>query len=233
MVTTLIWWSRPTKARRLFQTSPMVYLRITGSGWMMLLHPVVLPVTTTRKWALPHAGAWEAVKRHFREQDVDVQSDPFTVMAIGDMSGDVFGNGMLLSRKIKLVAAFNHMHIFLDPDPDMAASFRERQRLFRMGRSSWEDYKETLISKGGGVYSRQAKKIKLTKEVREMLGTTETAMQPLELIRAILRMQVDLFWNGGIGTYVKASTESHADVGDRSNDNVRVDADELQCKVVG
>jgi len=186
-----------------------------------------------KKMGITARGAWEAVKRHFRERGLDTQSDPFTVAGIGDMSGDVFGNGMLLSRKIRMVAAFNHMHIFLDPDPDIAASYRERQRLFRMGRSSWTDYGEELISKGGGVFSRQAKQIKLSPEVRTMLGTLETSMQPLDLIRSILSMDVDLLWNGGIGTYVKASTESHAEVGDRSNDSVRVNANQLRCKVVG
>ena len=186
-----------------------------------------------KKMGITARGAWEAVKRHFRERGLDVQSEPFTVVGIGDMSGDVFGNGMLLSRKIKLLAAFNHMHIFLDPDPDIAASYRERQRLFRMGRSSWTDYSDELISKGGGVYSRQAKQIKLSQEVRTLLGTIETSMQPLELIRSILALDVDLLWNGGIGTYVKASTESHTDVGDRGNDNVRVNANQLRCKVVG
>jgi len=186
-----------------------------------------------KKMGITARGAWEAVKRHFRERDLDIQSDPFTVAGIGDMSGDVFGNGMLLSRKIKLVAAFNHLHIFLDPDPDIAASFRERQRLFRMGRSDWTDYSEELISKGGGVFSRQAKQIKLSPEVRALLGTVETSMRPLELIRSILAMDVDLLWNGGIGTYVKASTESHTEVGDRGNDNVRVNANQLRCKVVG
>ena len=186
-----------------------------------------------KKMGITARGAWEAVKRHFREQGVDVQSDPFTVAGIGDMSGDVFGNGMLLSKKIKLVAAFNHMHIFLDPDPDMAASFRERQRLFRMGRSNWADYREELISKGGGVFSRQAKQIRLSPEARRLLGVEDTTMQPLDVIRTILRMEVDLLWNGGIGTYVKASTESDADVGDRSNDAVRVNANALRCKVVG
>jgi glutamate dehydrogenase len=186
-----------------------------------------------KKMGITARGGWEAVKRHFREQGVDIQKEPFTVAAIGDMSGDVFGNGMLLSRKTQLVAAFNHMHIFIDPNPDIAASYRERQRLFRTGRSSWEDYREKVISKGGGIYSRQAKKIRLSPEARRMLGTTETTMQPLELIRAILRMEVDLLWNGGIGTYVKASRESHTDVGDRSNDFVRVNANELRCKVVG
>jgi glutamate dehydrogenase len=186
-----------------------------------------------KKMGITARGAWEAVKRHFRERGLDVQSDPFTVAGIGDMSGDVFGNGMLLSRKIKLVAAFNHLHIFLDPDPDMAASFRERQRLFRMGRSGWMDYREKLISKGGGVFSRQAKQIKLSSEIRAMLGTAETSMRPLDLIRSILTMEVDLLWNGGIGTYVKASTESHVDAGDRANDSVRVNGNQLRCKVIG
>jgi len=185
-----------------------------------------------KKMGITARGAWEAVKRHFHEQGLDVQKDPFTVAGIGDMSGDVFGNGMLLSKKIKLVAAFNHMHIFIDPDPDMAASYRERLRLFNLGRSSWSDYREELISKGGGVFSRQAKQIKLSPEARRLLGTTEVSMRPLDLIRTILRIDVDLLWNGGIGTYVKASTESHADVGDRSNDSVRVNANELRCKVV-
>jgi glutamate dehydrogenase len=178
-------------------------------------------------------GAWEAVKRHFREFGVNVQKEPFTVVGIGDMSGDVFGNGLLLSKKIRLVAAFNHMHIFLDPDPDMSTSFRERKRLFKKSRSSWTDYDDSTISKGGGIHSRQAKTIRLSREVRELLGTGERSMQPDQLIRTILRMHVDLLWNGGIGTYVKASNESDADVGDRNNDNVRVDANELHCKVVG
>ncbi len=185
-----------------------------------------------KKMAITARGAWEAVKRHFREQGLNTQKDPITVIGIGDMSGDVFGNGMLLSRKIRLLAAFNHLHIFLDPDPDMATSYQERKRLFRKPRSGWDDYSEALISKGGGVYSRQAKTIKLSNEVRTMLGTDQSSMQPDELIRSILRMPVDLFWNGGIGTYVKASAESHSDVGDRSNDNLRVNASLLRCKVV-
>jgi glutamate dehydrogenase len=186
-----------------------------------------------KKMGITARGAWEAVRRHFREQGLNVQTDPFTVVGIGDMGGDVFGNGMLLSNKIKLVAAFNHEHIFLDPDPDMEASFKERQRLFRLPRSSWQDYDEKLISRGGGVFSRQAKQIRLAPEARRMLDTRQTTMEPLELIRAILLMPVDLLWNGGIGTYVKASNESHADVGDRSNDNLRVNANQLRCKVIG
>ena len=186
-----------------------------------------------KKMGITARGAWEAVKRHFRERGLDVQSEPFTVAGIGDMSGDVFGNGMLLSRKIKLVAAFNHQHILLDPDPDLAASFGERQRLFRLQRSSWADYRDELISKGGGVFSREAKQIKLSPEVRAMLDTVETSVQPNELVRLILHMNADLLWNGGIGTYVKASTESNTDVGDRGNDNVRINANQLRCKVVG
>ena len=186
-----------------------------------------------KKMGITARGAWEAVKRHFREQGLNTQKDPFTVAGIGDMSGDVFGNGMLLSRKIKLVAAFNHLHIFIDPDPDIAASFRERNRLFKKGRLGWGDYNESLISKGGGVFSRQAKTIRINSEARKLLGIDETSLQPNELVRAILRMKVDLLWNGGIGTYVKASSEGHTDVGDRSNDGVRVDANELNCRVVG
>ncbi|HNP37046.1 MAG TPA: NAD-glutamate dehydrogenase [Woeseiaceae bacterium] len=186
-----------------------------------------------KKMGITARGAWEAVKRHFREQGINTQKETFTVAGIGDMSGDVFGNGMLLSPKIKLVAAFNHMHIFLDPDPDPAASFRERKRLFKKSRSGWDDYNEILISKGGGVFSRKAKVIRLSREVRKLLDTDETSLQPDELIRLVLKMQVDLLWNGGIGTYVKANSESHTDVGDRSNDNVRVNASNLRCRVIG
>jgi glutamate dehydrogenase len=178
-------------------------------------------------------GAWEAVKRHFREFGVNTQKDPFTVAGIGDMGGDVFGNGMLLSRKIKLVAAFNHLHIFLDPDPDMSASFKERKRLFKTAQSGWNNYDESTISKGGGVFSRQAKTIRLSAEVRKMLDTTERSMQPDQLVREILLMEVDLLWNGGIGTYVKSSSEGHSDVGDRANDRVRISANQLRCKVIG
>ncbi len=186
-----------------------------------------------KKMGITARGAWEAVKRHFREIGLNTQKDPFTVAGIGDMAGDVFGNGMLLSRKIKLVAAFNHRNIFLDPDPDMAGSYRERQRLFKTPRTSWDDYDDSVISKGGGVYSRQAKTIRLSNEVRKLLDIDAISLKPDELISAILKMPVDLLWNGGIGTYVKASHEGQADAGDRSNDAVRVDADELRCKVVG
>ena len=186
-----------------------------------------------KKMGITAKGAWEAVKRHFHEQGLNTQTDPFTVAGIGDMSGDVFGNGMLLSKTIKLVAAFNHRRIFLDPTPDLASSYKERQRLFRKKGSTWDDYDESLISKGGGVFSRQAKTIRLSNETRKLLDIEDTSLKPDELVNAILKMPVDLLWNGGIGTYVKASSEGHSDVGDRSNDAVRVDADELRCKVIG
>jgi glutamate dehydrogenase len=180
-------------------------------------------------------GAWESVKYHFRTLGVDVQSQDFTVVGVGDMSGDVFGNGMLLSEHIRLVAAFDHRHIFVDPSPDPATSFRERQRMFALPRSSWADYDASVVSKGGGVHSRKAKKIPITPQVREALGIdpATTSMTPPELIHAILCAPVDLLWNGGIGTYVKASAETHLDVGDRANDAVRADATELRCRVVG
>jgi glutamate dehydrogenase len=178
-------------------------------------------------------GAWESVKRHFRELGTDIQAQDFTVVGIGDMSGDVFGNGMLLSPHIKLIAAFNHMHVFLDPDPDPEASFKERRRLFEQPRSAWSDYNEDVISKGGGVYSRSAKAISISPEAREALGIDADELAPSDLIRAILRAPVDLLWNGGIGTYVKAADETHADAGDKANDSVRIDGSELRCRVVG
>ncbi|GAA4865754.1 NAD-glutamate dehydrogenase [Saccharopolyspora rosea] len=180
-------------------------------------------------------GAWESVRRHFRELDVDTQSQDFTVIGIGDMGGDVFGNGMLLSEHIKLVAAFNHMHVFIDPDPDPAVSYAERKRLFERPRSTWDDYDRTKISAGGGVWSRSLKSIPLNPQIRQALGIDESVAQlsPAELIKAILLAPVDLLWNGGIGTYVKASTETHADVGDKANDAVRVNGADLRAKVVG
>ena len=186
-----------------------------------------------KKMAITARGAWEAVKRHFRELSVDVQSEPITVAAIGDMSGDVFGNGMLQSKFLKLQAAFNHQHIFLDPEPDPAKGYAERQRLFDLPRSSWLDYDEKLLSAGGGIYSRDAKSIQLHPKARAMLDLEESVITPPDLIKAILRMRVDLLWNGGIGTYVKAASESHIDAGDRANDSVRVDGCELRCQVVG
>ena len=186
-----------------------------------------------KKMGITARGAWEAVKRHFREMGKNIQEEEFTVAGIGDMAGDVFGNGMLLSPKIRLLAAFNHRNIFLDPEPDVDASFKERQRLFTTPRTGWEDYEESLISKGGGVYSRQAKTIRISNEVRKMLDIDASSLKPDELIKAILKMPVDLLWNGGIGTYAKASHEGHADAGDRSNDAVRVNANQLRCKVIG
>jgi glutamate dehydrogenase len=178
-------------------------------------------------------GAWESVKRHFRELGVDTQTQPFTVVGIGDMSGDVFGNGMLLSEQIRLVAAFDHRHVFLDPDPDPAASYAERQRLFELPRSSWDDYDKSLISEGGGVFARTLKSIPLSPQVQRALGVSDDAMTPAELMRAILLAPVDLLWNGGIGTYVKAASESNGEVGDKANDAIRVNGTGLRCRVVG
>ncbi len=180
-------------------------------------------------------GAWESVRRHFREMGVDCQSEDFTCVGIGDMSGDVFGNGMLLSEHIRLVAAFDHRDIFLDPDPDAATSYAERRRLFDLPRSSWQDYDRDLISEGGGVWSRRSKSIPVSPQVRQALGLADdvSSMTPPELMRAILTAEVDLLWNGGIGTYVKAETETDADVGDKSNDAIRVNGADLRCRSVG
>jgi len=178
-------------------------------------------------------GAWEAVKRHFRELGHDTQTTPFNVIGVGDMSGDVFGNGMLLSEKIRLVAAFDHRDIFIDPEPDIARSFLERKRLFETPRTSWRDYDVSLISTGGGVFSRSAKSVALTPQIKAVTGLTADKVTPYELMKAILRMPADLLWFGGIGTYIKASTETQADAGDRSNDAIRVDAGEVRARVVG
>jgi glutamate dehydrogenase len=180
-------------------------------------------------------GAWESVKRHFREMDVDTQTTDFTVVGVGDMSGDVFGNGMLLSEHIRLVAAFDHRHLFVDPDPDAATSFAERRRLFELPRSSWADYDSSLVSEGGGIFARSLKSVPVSPQMVTALGLPEgtTAMTPAELIHAILLAPVDLLWNGGIGTYVKASSEDHRSVGDRANDAIRVDGAQLRVKVVG
>jgi glutamate dehydrogenase len=178
-------------------------------------------------------GAWEAVKRHFRELGTDIQTTPFTCVGVGDMSGDVFGNGMLLSPQTKLVAAFDHRHIFVDPDPDPATSLAERRRLFEKPRSSWADYDKSLLSKGGAVYERSAKSIELSPEARARLGLDSERMTPAELMRGILKAPVDLLWFGGIGTFVKGSTETNAEVGDRANDAVRIDGRDIRAKVVG
>jgi len=185
-----------------------------------------------KKMAITARGAWECVKRHFREIGVDIQNQDFSVAGVGDMAGDVFGNGMLQSRHIRLIAAFNHQHIFIDPQPDAARSFKERERLFKLPRSSWEDYASAAISKGGGIFPRSAKSLTLSREVQVLLELPQQTT-PNEVVKAILKLHVDLFWNGGIGTYVKAGGESNMDVGDRSNDAVRIDARELNCKVVG
>jgi glutamate dehydrogenase len=186
-----------------------------------------------KKMGITARGAWEAVKRHFRELGLDTQTQPFTVVGIGDMSGDVFGNGMLLSPQIRLIAAFDHRHLFLDPNPDPAPSYAERQRLFALPRSSWSDYDRALISTGGGIWSRSAKAIPLSPEVRSWLGTAAIQLPPHELIKIILQAPVDLLYNGGIGTYVKASSESHQEANDRGNDVLRVDASQLQARVIG
>ncbi len=186
-----------------------------------------------KKMGITARGAWECVKRHFRELGVDTQTQDFTAVGIGDMSGDVFGNGMLQSPHIKLIAAFNHLHIFIDPTPDPARSFAERQRLFALPRSSWEDYDRKVMSKGGGIYARASKSIRISREAQLALGVTRDTFTPAELIRAILSAPVDLLWNGGIGTYVKSSEETNAEIGDRTNDPLRVDGQDLRAKVVG
>jgi glutamate dehydrogenase len=186
-----------------------------------------------KKMGITAKGAWESVKRHFREIGRNIQEQEFSVAGVGDMSGDVFGNGMLLSRKIRLLAAFDHRHIFLDPNPDPEASFGERERMFALPRSSWADYNVALISKGGGIFARSAKSIKLSDEVRKALDIGAATLTPQELMKAILKAPVDLLWNGGIGTYVKASVQSHQEVGDRANDGIRVNGKELRCLVIG
>jgi glutamate dehydrogenase len=188
-----------------------------------------------KKEGITARGAWECVKRHFREMGKDIQAEPFTVAGIGDMSGDVFGNGMLLSRQIRLVAAFDHRHVFLDPDPDPATSYAERERMFRLPRSSWDDYDRSLLSPGGMIVPRASKEVRLTPEVRAALGLPDEveSVDGEGLIRAVLRAPVELLWNGGIGTYVKHADETHAEAGDTTNDPVRVSADELRCRVVG
>ncbi|HAT7073213.1 TPA: NAD-glutamate dehydrogenase [Legionella pneumophila] len=186
-----------------------------------------------KKMGITARGAWESVKRHFRELDINIQQQDFTVVAIGDMSGDVFGNGLLYSKHIRLLAAFDHRHIFLDPDPDPLKSYEERLRLFNLPTSSWEDYNLQLISKGGGVYKRSSKSIPISPQVKKALAIDANALTPNELIRALLKAPVDLLFNGGIGTYVKATTESHADVGDKTNEFCRINGAELHCKVVG
>lgn len=178
-------------------------------------------------------GAWESVKRHFRHLGRDIQKQTFTVVGIGDMSGDVFGNGMLLSDKIQLTAAFNHLHIFVDPTPDATKTFAERQRLFKLPRSSWDDFDKEIISEGGGVFSRQEKSIKITPQMQQTFAIDAQELSPTQLINCLLKAPVDLLWNGGIGTYVKANSETHAMVGDKANDSLRINGGDLRCRVVG
>ncbi len=186
-----------------------------------------------KKFGITAKGAWECIKRHFREIGIDIQKESVTVAGVGGMAGDVFGNGMLLSRKIKLVAAFDHMNIFMDPDPDPEKSFKERQRLFNIPGCNWSDYNPVLISQGGGVASRRAKSISISPEMRERLGISDKSLSGEKLIRAILKMQVDLLYFGGIGTYIRSSEENNADVGDKANDPVRITAKELKTRVIG
>ncbi|MGL5146431.1 MAG: NAD-glutamate dehydrogenase domain-containing protein, partial [Plesiomonas shigelloides] len=186
-----------------------------------------------KKMGITAKGGWESVKRHFREIGVNCQTTDFSCVGIGDMAGDVFGNGMLLSEHTCLVAAFNHMHIFIDPTPDAAKTFKERERLFNLPRSSWDDYNRELISAGGGIFLRSAKAITLTAQMQAMLGTDKTSMNPTELIKELLKMEVDLLWNGGIGTYIKSSRETNAEVGDRANDALRVNGKDVRAKIIG
>jgi glutamate dehydrogenase len=186
-----------------------------------------------KKMGITAKGAWISVTRHFRELGIHVQKDPFTVVGVGDMAGDVFGNGLLLSNTLKLVGAFNHVHIFLDPTPDPKKSFEERQRLFKLPRSSWKDYNAKVLSKGGMIIDRSEKTVKLTSEVKKYFNFQHTTATPNEIIQALLKFEVDLLWFGGIGTFVKASTESHEQAGDRINDDLRVNGSDLRCKVIG
>jgi glutamate dehydrogenase len=186
-----------------------------------------------KKMGITARGGWEAVKRHFREMNRDIQTEPFTACGVGDMSGDVFGNGMLLSKATKLVAAFDHRDIFIDPDPDPVSSWEERKRLFDMGRSSWQDYSTKLISKGGGVFSRSAKSIPLSAAMKNLLGLSTDRAAPNDILTAILKLDTDLLWFGGIGTYIRATSESDADAGDKANDGIRITAPEVRAKAIG
>lgn len=186
-----------------------------------------------KKMGITARGGWEAVKRHFRELDRDIQTTPFTAVGVGDMSGDVFGNGMLLSKQTRLIAAFDHRDIFIDPDPDLTSSFNERKRLFKAGRSSWQDYNPVLLSKGGGIYPRNSKTVDLTPEARDVLGLGDDALTPNDVMQAILKAEVDLLWFGGIGTYVRASSESDTEAGDRANDPIRITGKQVRAKAIG
>ena len=186
-----------------------------------------------KKMAITARGGWESVKRHFREIGVDIQSEDFTAIGVGDMAGDVFGNGMLLSKHTKLQGAFNHMHIFVDPNPDPLESWKERRRLFRTPGSTRADYDPKRLSAGGSVFSRSAKALDISPEIKKCFSMNKNSVTPNELIGGLLRANADLLWFGGIGTYVKASSEGHLDVGDRANDGIRVNGADLKCKVIG
>jgi len=186
-----------------------------------------------KKMGITAKGAWISVQRSFRELGVNIQKIDFSVIGIGDMSGDVFGNGMLLSEHICLLAAFNHSHIFIDPNPDASQSFRERERLFKLERSNWSDYDQSLISKGGGIFSRDAKSIVITEEMKLRFDIEQSKLSPNELISALLKASVDLLWNGGIGTYVKSAQESHGDTGDKANDGLRINGCDVRARVIG
>jgi glutamate dehydrogenase len=186
-----------------------------------------------KKMGITAKGAWESVKRHFYELNIDIANNDFTVVGIGDMAGDVFGNGMLLSKHIQLIGAFNHIHIFVDPNPDAEKTYKERERLFNLPRSNWTDFDKKLISKGGGIFSRSAKSIPVSPEMQKVFGIKQNSIEPNALIKTILKAKVDLLWSGGIGTYVKSSAETNANVGDRANDALRINASQLHCKVIG
>src|SRR6476469_5841469 len=186
-----------------------------------------------KKMGITARGAWEAVRRHFREMDIDISATPFTVAGVGDMSGDVFGNGMLRETTIKLVAAFDHRDIFIDPSPDPERSFTERQRLFDLSRSSWQDYNKDYLSAGGGIHSRKAKEITLSEEAVKLLGLDGEKFTPQQVMTAILKLNADLLWFGGIGTYVRASGETDDQAGDRVNDPIRITGAAVRAKVIG
>ena len=204
----------------------------TATGWATPSPPAAASATTTRRWASPRAAPGKASSAISASWAWTRRARTSRVVGVGDMSGDVFGNGMLLSRHIRLIAAFDHRHVFIDPTPDAATSFAERERLFKLPRSSWADYDASLISAGGGVWSRAEKSIPLSPQARAALGIEAERLPPVELLSAILKAPVDLLYNGGIGTYIKARSESHAEVGDRANDALRINGGELRCKVV-
>ena len=233
MVMIRISWSPPTREPRHFQMLPMQFLPQPGFWLDDAFASGGSAGYDHKKMGITARGGWEAVKRHFREMDRDIQTTPFTAVGVGDMSGDVFGNGMLLSEQTRLLAAFDHRDIFIDPDPDAATSFAERKRLFELPRSSWQDYDRKLISKGGGVFSRSEKQISLSPEILAVIGLADSKVTPNDLMKAIIKCQADLLWFGGIGTYVRGATETDADAGDKANDSIRITGRELRVKAVG